>query len=60
MSQKKKVNKIQIKLVYKSSPEGNFRLFKALSVFLNENDILAYYQNQLKSEKYENEYKPKK
>ena len=36
---KQKNNKIEIQLVYRPSPEAGFRLFKALSMLVDEKDI---------------------
>jgi len=33
---------VKVQLAYKSSPEAEFRLFKALSMLLTEGDILGY------------------
>jgi len=35
-------NEVKVRLTYKSSPEAEFRLFKALSMLLTEGDILGY------------------
>jgi len=51
-----KDNNLKIKFIYKSfSNEGNFKLSKALSMLLNEQDILNYFQKLTKKsgQKYE-------
>lgn len=37
-------NNIRIQLIYKPSPGANFRLFKALSMLIDEKDIRDYSQ----------------
>ena len=44
---KQKSNNIKVQLLYKYSPEANFRLFKALSMLLNEQDIFNHFQKSL-------------
>lgn len=41
---KQKNDNIKVQLLYKSCPETNFRLSKALSMLVNEQDIFNYFQ----------------
>ena len=41
---KQKSNNIKVQLLYKYSPEVNFRLFKALAMLIDEQDIFNYFQ----------------
>ena len=44
MRKRKSNNIIKIQLVYKPSPEAAFRVFKALSMLIDEKDIHDYSQ----------------
>lgn len=46
-----KVNKCKVEIVYKLSPSKHIRLFKALSILLNQEDILDYFVPQENSQK---------
>ena len=48
---KQKSNNIKVQLLYKYSPEANFRLFKALAMLIDEQDIFNYFQKSLKKGK---------
>lgn len=41
---KQKSYHIKVQLLYKSCPEANFRLCKALAMLINEQDIFNYFQ----------------
>jgi len=41
-----KANQSKVKIVYKPSPGNHLRLFKALSMLLNKEDILDYFDPQ--------------
>jgi len=58
---KKKNDNIKVQLLYKSSPEANFRLFKALAMLVNDQDIFNYFQkSSRKAESVEDKIIPKK
>lgn len=58
---KQKSNNIKVQLLYKSSPEANFRLRKALSMLVNEQDIFNYFQkSSIKGKSVEDKAIPKK
>ena len=41
-------NDVKVQLVYKSSPEANFRLSKALNMLISEEDIRNYFKKSFK------------
>jgi len=46
---------VKVQLAYKSSPEAEFRLFKALSMLLTEGDILGNLRRTRKGERIKSE-----
>lgn len=48
---KRKSDNIKVQLLYKSCPEANFRLFKALAILINEQDIFNYFQKSSRKDK---------
>lgn len=45
---KKNFKGLDVQLIYKSSPEASFRLFKTLSLLIDEKDILKHFQKYSK------------
>lgn len=48
---KRESDNIKIQLLYKYCPEANFRLSKALSMLVNEQDIFNYFQKSSRKDK---------